>query len=222
MENDPYKTKAKIAYEYILKKIHNQRVKPGEKLIIEDVSKEMGISRIPVREAFRKLESEGILENFPNKSSRVKRICMSDIEDLYEIRKIIEPRAAVMALKSFTRQDIEYLETNLKKMEKSLKESNIQAYIDLNKDFHFYIYKKSNNKWLPQTIETLWFFARWVNVATYFEDKVKKEYIYSHSKILDAIRMKDKKNLEKAFTQHLEQSKKDVIRYFLEKKFFNE
>jgi DNA-binding GntR family transcriptional regulator len=222
LEEGSYKSKAQFAYEYILKKIHNRVAKPGEKLLIEEIAKEIGISRIPVREAFRKLESEGILENFPNKSSRVKKISIEDLKDIYAIRKMIEPRAAVMALTNLDGRDLDVLEGNLKKMERSLRENKVQEYIDLNRKFHFYIYEKSDNRWLPKYIETLWFFARWVNVAVYFENRIKNDCIRSHSNILETLRKKDKKKLEKVFTEHLESSKNDVIRYFLDKQFIND
>ncbi len=216
MEPD-YKTKAQIAYQYILKKIHGGIVKPGERLIIENITKQLDMSRIPVREAFKKLESEGILEDIPNKSARIREISTEDIKDIYEIRKIVEPQAAIMALDHITTSDIKYLEDSVRKMEKSFKQKKIEDYIDLNKDYHFYIYKKSNNKWMPKYIESLWHIGRWVNLVTYFEESVQKDYMDSHRKILKALQKRDKGLLKSSFIEHIDHAQKYIVAYLSEK-----
>jgi DNA-binding GntR family transcriptional regulator len=217
MVQDNYKTKAQIAYEYILKKIHEVAFVPGEKLIIENITKELGISRIPVREAFKKLESEGILDITPNKSAILKKISPGDIEDIYEIRKVIESYAAVSALENLSEEDIRYLESNLDRMEISVSGKKMEDYVALNRGFHFFIYEKTGNKWLVKYIESLWYFGRWVNIVTFFNEDIQKNYLGNHQTILHAIQRKDRDSLRKAFTDHIEQAKRNIIAHLVEK-----
>jgi DNA-binding GntR family transcriptional regulator len=217
MLQDNYKTKAQIAYEYILKKIHEAAYVPGQKLIIEDVTKDLGISRIPVREAFKKLESEGILDITPNKSAIIKKIFAKDIEDIYEIRKVIESHAAISALNNLAKDDIRFLENNLRRMKISVSDKKMENYISLNKEFHFFIYEKTGNRWMVKCIESLWYFGRWVNIVTFFNEEIQKGYLMNHHEILLAIQRKDRDLVRTAFIEHIEQAKRNVVTHLLEK-----
>ena len=208
-----YKTKAQIAYEYVLKKIHEASVKPGEKLVIEKITEELGISRIPVREAFKKLESEGILNVVPNKSAVLRSISAKDIHDIYDIRRVIESHAATVALSNLSQKDFKFLEDNFQRMKKSVMDKKINEYIRLNRDFHFFIYGKTGNEWMVKFIESLWYFGRWVNIITFFSRDIQRGYLRDHEKILGALKRKEKDALRRAFSEHIGQAQKNVFNY---------
>ncbi|GAH63949.1 unnamed protein product, partial [marine sediment metagenome] len=96
--------------------------------------------------------------------------------------------------------------------EKAVMERRIEKYITVNKDFHFYIYNRCNNKWLVRYIQSLWYFGRWVNVATLFEHNVAQKYLASHGRIYEAIRDRDEKALEAAFVDHLNDALESTLR----------
>jgi DNA-binding GntR family transcriptional regulator len=174
-----------------------------------------------VREAFKKLESEGILDITPNKSAILKKISSKDIEDIYEIRKVVESYAAVTALSNLSEEDIRFLDGNLERMEISVSGKKMEDYVALNRGFHFFIYEKTGNKWLVKYIESLWYFGRWVNIVTFFHEDIQKNYLRNHKAILHAIQKKDTELLKTAFTDHIEQAKRNIIAHLMEKESQN-
>ena len=95
-------------------------MKPGERVSEPDLAERFGISRTPIREAFRQLESEGYLEVVPRKGAVVASLSERDIEEFYAIKIILEGFAARMAADKLTAKEIERLENEVIKLEKEL------------------------------------------------------------------------------------------------------
>src|SRR4030043_728654 len=109
------KSKKAIVYENLKKRIINHSLKSGEPLNESVLTKELGISKTPIREALQQLEKEGFVENIPGKGSFVSRISVQDIREIFEIREILECEAIKRAaLKS----DPDKIESIKKKFEK--------------------------------------------------------------------------------------------------------
>ena len=84
------KSKKAIVYETLKKRIISHSLHPGEPLNESVLSKELKISKTPIREAFQQLEKEGFIENVPGRGAFVSRISIQDIRELFEIREILE------------------------------------------------------------------------------------------------------------------------------------
>ena len=204
MGETAYRTMTDIVYEHILRQVHTGVLKPGDRIVIERITQELNIGRTPVREAVKQLASEGILTLDPYKSPRVREISPHDIRDIYEVRKILEPQAAVLALEHLSPGDLRTLRRLCDEAERAVARQRIEEYIALNKDFHFLIYERSGNKWLLKYIDLLWYFARWVNVPTLFDHTTTERYLGSHASICDAIETKNAEALEAALVAHLD------------------
>ena len=85
------------AYDWIKEGIESCRLKMGEQLPEMYLVKEIGVSRTPIREAMRVLEQEGYIKIISNKGAFVSKISVNDIKEIYEIRKLLEPFAALSA-----------------------------------------------------------------------------------------------------------------------------
>ena len=81
-------------FHYLRNRILAGSIEPGENLIEMKLAEELGVSRTPIREAFRKLELEGLVFSVPNKGVVVKGISNQDTEDIFAIRMHLEPLAA--------------------------------------------------------------------------------------------------------------------------------
>ena len=84
------KSKKAIVYENLKRRIISHSLSPGEPLNESVLTKELGISKTPIREALQQLEKEGFVENIPGKGSFVSRISIQDIREMFEIREILE------------------------------------------------------------------------------------------------------------------------------------
>lgn len=104
-----------IVLERLRKAIMNGTFQTGDRLVETSIAEKMGVSRTPVREAFRQLEIEGLAENLPRKGTIVKGISKRDIFEIYEIREVLEGLAFRLACSNITDEQILELKEKLEK-----------------------------------------------------------------------------------------------------------
>src|SRR5699024_8904698 len=107
--------------------------KPGERLVQTELAKLTGVSRMPIREALRTLETEGLVTLEPHKGAVVRSISREDIMEIYELRAILEPLVLKKSMKYFSQKDIEDLKQCYDEMSK---ETSDDRYVEWNMKFH--------------------------------------------------------------------------------------
>lgn len=144
--------------EQLMDWIMDGTIAMGDKLNAEDLANRLGVSRMPVREALRMMEKSGIVHSIPYVGTRVVELQMTDIVQIYLMRKALEPLAGYYACKNFTEGKlgrIEYIQHQLENVINEERPNAKQIFI-LNREFHFDIYKLSNMPHLINMIATLW------------------------------------------------------------------
>ncbi|WP_342132539.1 GntR family transcriptional regulator [Hydrogenophaga sp. OTU3427] len=96
------------AYRYLLHRLRNGSIRPGERLVEADIASHLGVSRVPVRQALLRLVVEGYLMSTP-RGYRIPQLEPRDIREVFELRRLLEPRAAAMAARDITPQQIDEL-----------------------------------------------------------------------------------------------------------------
>jgi len=148
-------TAVDVAYKGIRSSILNGEFEPGMQLKLQNLGNRYSISLIPVREALRVLEAEGLVESVRNKGARVAPISMADALDVYRLRLILETAALKMA---FEHVDDELIKT-LQQYQRSMRETfskNRNDYLSLHQKLHFGIYNRSGSKWTVKILGLLW------------------------------------------------------------------
>lgn len=145
-------TKSEAIYNEVKKEIFNGILKPGTRLLIQHIAKQYGVSDIPVREALRKLTSEGFVETIPHIGSKVASMSLKGIEEMFFMREFLEPLAAELAVENADEQTIEILERYYFEMKKALEAGDVTEYRDLNRAFHKLFIEVSGNELLTKTI----------------------------------------------------------------------
>lgn len=105
-----------IAHEYIRERILSGEFAPGDALPGKHLAEEIGVSRTPVRDALRQLETEGLIEISPRQEARVKKASYEDLRDIWELRIALETHAATMAAVRHSEEDLERMEDLLEAM----------------------------------------------------------------------------------------------------------
>lgn len=126
------KSLSNLVYKDLKEKILKNSLLPGDKLIEMDIAKELGVSRTPVREALKKLEEDGLVNNFPRKSYVVSKISMKEARNLYIVRKSLEPLAVQILAESGLNKKTTYFEkinTRLREAIDKNEEENFQELI---------------------------------------------------------------------------------------------
>ena len=197
----------------IRKGIIEGRFDPGEHLQEIRLSNQLGVSRGPIREAFRMLENEGLVETIPRKGVRVRELSINDIESIYELRSTLESLAVKLALPNLKEEDVIFLENILHHMQSSIEQKDINSYKKLNSEFHDLFYQRSHNKWLYQTYQDLTnSIMRLRSLSFSNMERLQKSY-QEHVLIVKAIKEKQIKGLEKFAYQHINKAGQFVLQF---------
>ena len=112
----------------------------GSQLRQDALGEAYGVSRIPVREALFQLEAEGLVRIVPQKGAIVSELSLDEINDVFDLRGIMEPRLLAQSAPHFTAQDFAGLDDIQKHFEKAIKAGNVSEWGQLNADFHMALY----------------------------------------------------------------------------------
>jgi len=209
-------------YDHIREQLLNGEIPPHQHLIEAKIAKEIGTSRTPVREALHSLELEGLIESIPRVGYVVKPIKETEVEEICEIRTAIEAVAARWALKKAPQKLIDELRENILVSEEKAIHRDPTAFIDLDAQFHEIIARHSGSKRLQELSQTLRrHMLRYRVQSIYLIDNVLSA-IQGHKGILEAIEKGDLEEVSRAIKCHLEQSKKDILRYAFKEVGFEE
>ncbi|OUS86554.1 GntR family transcriptional regulator [Rhodococcus sp. NCIMB 12038] len=149
------------AYEQLTAEILRGRWQPGDTLSTYALSEELQISRTPISEALKRLESEGLVEIIPQVGCRVVRPSSTAVTELFAIRGVLEGLAAEAAAKAMSAKQLAELGGVLERMEVAIDRADEVAYGDLNYQFHLKIIEGSGMPRLIQTVEGLWSLLRY-------------------------------------------------------------
>ncbi len=130
-------------------------LKPGERVSEPELAERFGISRTPIREAFRQLESEGYLQVIPRKGAVVASLSERDIEEFYAIKILLEGFAAKMAAEKMTAKDIEKLESINERLAQIAKDGDVKNFFRVHNEFHEVFIKAAGNEKLYEMINQL-------------------------------------------------------------------
>jgi DNA-binding GntR family transcriptional regulator len=180
--------------------------KPGERLKQSDLAEKMGVSRMPIREAFRKLESEGLILLEPHKGAVVKSININDIEEIYALRSELEKMAVYQSVELLTQEDIAQLSSLVDQMENA---EDADTFVQDNIDFHRLLVKRCRWERLNSFIGTLW------NGLPQQTPHLLSGQIETsnteHRKILEAVLKKDKETAAKLVSEHIFRTGESLI-----------
>jgi DNA-binding GntR family transcriptional regulator len=145
-------SKTNIAYEFLQAKIMEGIYGPGQRIIIDQVAKELGLSSIPIREAIRQLESDGLIQYKPYSGAIVSAINETEYVELLSVLAVLEGYATALSSRNLTAEHLEKLSQLNVQMEEALNQFDLEEFGQLNRQFHSIIYKECGNAYLMEEI----------------------------------------------------------------------
>lgn len=167
------------------------QLKPGEKVAEPELAERFGISRTPIREAFRQLESEGYLTVIPRKGAVVTSLSERAVEEFYAIKSILEGYAARMAVENLTEKDMEKLEAINERLAQLAQEGDIKNFFKIHNEFHELFIKAAENEKLMELINQLMLKFNRLRLASLALPGRMEISVQEHKKIIEAFRSKD-------------------------------
>lgn len=181
-------------------------LRPGQRLIEQDICAKYEVSRTPVREALRHLESEGLVKNIRNRGSLVSEITEQDFRDLFEMRKSAEIQAVRWAIDRITDKEMESLEETFEFMEFYTMRSDFNKMLVINNGFHSIIYEASHNRFLSKQLFYYQDLLRYKGLDAEHEERYLAVILEEHRRIFKAFIDKDPEDGAEAMEMHIERA----------------
>jgi len=186
-------------YSALKQMITNYRFKPGDRINVEQITKELGVSRTPIWEAIRRLEHEGLVINSPNKGVFMYTLSTDEALDLIAVRETLENMAARIAAEKIDNKTLAKLDKELERQKKIVENRDMLAYSQADTRFHAMIYATTGNVFLCETLDNI--FSKLRPVAIHVGDFIENFY-EAHIAILKALKAQDPKKVQEEFRRH--------------------
>lgn len=200
--SDKYSLRGRV-YDRIRQDILNGVYKEHEELKEATLGEKMGVSRTPVREALRQLELEGLVEIIPNKGARVTGITKKDIDDIYQIRYLLEGLSARWATEHVTEEQLDKMEETLYLTEFHAAKGNYAQVYELDSQFHELMYEASGSKLLNHILSDFHMYVTRVRKTSLASGNRSKNSTEEHRAILNAIRERNADKAEQCAHNHV-------------------
>jgi DNA-binding GntR family transcriptional regulator len=150
-----HRTLADRAFAALHDAIVTGQLAPGERLPIEELGEALGMSAMPIREALRRLDAAGLVENIPHRGGRVTQLSIGDLGEVYEARLALEPLAIARAAARFDEHQAALAGERLAVLDGLIRENSPETWT-AHTAFHFALYEAGDSSWLLRLIRPLW------------------------------------------------------------------
>jgi DNA-binding GntR family transcriptional regulator len=195
-------TAAQHAVEALRRAIVAGEIRPGDRVRQEEVAASLGISTAPVREALAVLEQEGQVTYLPRRGYFVTELDLADLREIYELREVLESRAARKALPLLDDESIERLELLARECSAATAAADVAASLDANRRFHLALLTAPDQPHTLKLIRLLWDSTETYRAMYYNAEQARADAVDAHERILDAIRARDAKRLVAELSAH--------------------
>ena len=211
----PHRTKQEFVYRTIRGAILRCELRPGERLVIEDLAQRLDVSTIPVREALQLLQSERLVESVPHVGTTVTPLTRDSILDVFTIMEGLQIVAARVAAERATVRDFENLDGLMKEMDAVVESNRLEVWGDFNTQFHVAIASMAGLPMLQQM--TVQAFDRWNQTRRYFFSNVLAVRAHQaqreHHAIVAAMRTRTLDRLAVLLSEHNQHALNDYLHH---------
>ncbi len=187
-------------------------IAPGSKLSEPKLAAEYQVSRGPLREAIRRLESMKLVTHVPREGVRVIALDLPQVVEIYHVREALEGKAAALAARNISDEGLQNLR-RLLAMAESHMETSGGAYIqaDADIDFHYQVIQASGNAVLIQTLcEELYYLVRMYRYRSSLQSRRSMQAFKEHQHLLYALEQRDEQLAERVMRKHIVRARENI------------
>lgn len=194
--------------------IFANELRAGERLVQDELAARLNVSRTPVREAIRQLESEGLVAIQPYKGATVTKVTSAEIKEIYQVRIAIESHATRLAIENLTQNNIEKLEALVREMHEKVLDNDPEGSLIVNRRFYEYFYNLSGQSRLFDLIVQYLDLAKRFRQQHFYSDSflyIATEY---HEKLMVHIRNRETSKAVNLVSEELQSIADDISERF--------
>lgn len=218
---DKYSLRGRVFHK-LREDILSGKYEEHEELKEVAIGEELGVSRTPVREAFRQLELEGLIQIIPNKGAYVTGITEKDVKDIYMIRSLLEGLCARWATEHITKEQMEEMEENVYLARFHAEKRHLEQLAELDNRFHDILYEACDSKLLEHQLKDFHQYVLRVRKKTLSNANRGPKSNEEHEGILEAIKAGDAEKAEKLANSHMINAYENMVKKGLREAYHNE
>lgn len=218
---DKYSLRGRV-FNRLREDILSGKYKEHEELREVTIGEELGVSRTPVREAFRQLELAGLIQIIPNKGAYVTGITEKDVKDIYMMRSLLEGLCARWATSNITEEQLEEMEENVYLAKFHAQKGHYEQLAELDNRFHDILYEACNSKMLEHTLKDFHEYVLRVRKKTLSNVNRGMKSNEEHEQILLAIKDKNADLAEQLANNHMINAYENMVKQDLHKAYETE
>ena len=216
-----YDVKSEVSDKYSLRgRVFNKlredilagKYQENEELREVVIGEELGVSRTPVREAFRQLELEGLIRIVPNKGAYVTGITAKDVRDIYMIRSRLEGLAARWATEKISEEQLDELEETLCLAEFHASKNRMEQMAQMDSRFHEIIYEACDSKMLEHLLKDFHQYVSRIRQKTLSSNVRGNESNEEHTKLMEAIKAGNADEAEQVAHMHIMNAYENMVK----------
>lgn len=187
-------------------------LRPGDRIRQEEVAARLGASRLPVREALRMLEAEGLTEHEAHKGARVPRLTQHEVEMTYRMRERLEPLALVQSLEHLTDEELALAQEIQSRIEQN---EDLDRFLELDREFHMLTYTGCTLDPLMSMVTRLWNSTQHYRRAFVALSGPGRMWVVNaeHRLILDAVERRDPVDAERYLGGHIRRTRIELAKH---------
>lgn len=208
----PYRAVSERIAEHVRAAILSGEIGPGQRIRQEEIAARFGASRLPVREALRMLEAEGLTEHEANKGSRVPLLDLDEVDVLYKMRERLEPLALAESLPHLTGEQVQHMEGLQARIEAGV---SLADFLVLDREFHLTSYEGCRTEHLVSTVRRLWNSTQHYRRAFMVLAVPDRRWVIDceHRLLLDAVRRQDAVDAERYLCGHIRRTRIELAQH---------
>ena len=201
-------------YAHLRKAVLSGRIPTNERLVETQLASQLGTSRTPIREALHKLELENLVSSIPRVGYVVKGLSEEDVNDICEIRSVIEGLAVKRAMSQITEKNLERLRRNIEETRRAVHENRMDKMVTFDTEFHDILCQSSGSKRIHELSQLLREYMLKFRIECLRTPEVASKAASAHERIFQAICERNVDNAQASINDHLREVREDIINYY--------
>ena len=188
-------------------------IKPGARIKVAELEKSFGVSHIPIREAVRRLETEGLIVTLPQRAAVAAGVDLDDLGGLYDLRRIIECEVIRRSVESMTTEQADVVRAALEALEAVAQDHDSPEFWELHREFHWALLEPGATAWIERVLDQIWLASqRYIRL---FVSETVDDAMRDHRELLACCEQRDAARAEELLRLHLDRTELAVRQAFV-------
>ena len=202
----PSRTPPESLSDYAIRSLREDliegRLVPGQRIAMEVLAVDMGISHVPIREAVRYLEAEGHLQRDPRSQIRVTPVSPEEAAEIYRLREILEAEAHAAGVPELTDADIAELDRHVAAMHAAVATGDLAGFARANRAFHFVPFRRAGSTWMLRFMNIVWDAAARYQTSLFQREGWESDLQSHHARLRDAMARREPDEVNRIMDEH--------------------